>query len=117
MRRPSLCRNDRVILGPGVGEDDRCSGPTYGDDKAEQNGPDPVTWIPAEPPLPCRRQPPESPRRRLQAVAAFEAVLLIGAVGRTTAGTERRLLRGAHCSQGSCADAPAATAFWSGVTA
>ena len=57
----------------------------HGDHEPEQDGPDPVARVPAEALAPCRREPPEESAAAPESEAAFEAVLLAGAVGRPTA--------------------------------
>src|SRR5438105_5132507 len=112
MRRPAVRGTGRVVPGSGTRQDDRGSRARHGDQKAEQDTPDPVAWIPAELLLPGEREPPEDTPRGPQPVAALEAVLLIGAVAGTATGTDRcfgRPRRGAHCFQRSCGGAGSAS--------
>src|SRR5207245_5764056 len=92
--RPPLGRDDGLVLGSSVRQDDRGRRPRDGDQEPQRDRPDPVTWVPPEPLLPGRGQSTEGAGRAPQPVAAFEAVLLIRAVRRTAAGTEWCLRRG-----------------------
>src|SRR5712691_1302724 len=106
MRDSTLGRNERGVSGTGVGKEDRRGRARHRDQQEEENGPDPVAWVPAQTLLPDSGEPAEEPAGRPEPLAALEAVLLVGAVRRTAPGTEWALgrARRAHCSHRSFAD-------------
>src|SRR5690349_6270907 len=112
MRRPALGRDDRVVFRTGVAQDDRGGRPGDRDHEPEENAPEPVGWIPAEPRLPGARQPSDQPGPRLEAVTALEAVLLARIVWSAVARADRlggRPRRRGHGSQRSCGAGRAST--------
>ena len=94
------------VLGTASASTMAAVGAGHRDQQAEQHRPDPVTRDTSRKPLlPCAREPAEDAARGPKPLAAFEAVLLIGAVWRAAPWTlwpRRRDVRRAHCSQRSC---------------
>ena len=96
MRGSALGRNEGGAAGAGVGKDDCRRRSRHRDQQEEENGPDPVAWIPPQTLLPDPGEPAEDPAGGLQTLAALEAVLLPVAVGGAAAGAAPFFLLGAQ---------------------